>query len=104
MNQNNRRPDLGAFAGVQSRLAAIATVLDTIDPDTILPTDLADIQTQLRALVASVAYATPNRVCPYCFGRGEGCRFCGGVGWVSDVKIRLAPPELAAMAEALGDS
>jgi len=103
MNQNNSkpRPDVGAFAGVQSRIAAISSILEQLGEDAILATDLEDISIRLRALSSAVAYATPTLRCPFCFGRGDGCRFCGGIGWVSSTKIRLAPQELIDAAAAL---
>lgn len=93
------RPDLGVFAGIQSRLAEAAKLLDHLGPDVAIETDVADIKVQMRALVSSVAYATPTKVCPYCFGSGEGCRFCGGIGWVSEERMKFAPADLVKMAD-----
>lgn len=104
MSQNNPSmklcPDLGVFAGVQSRLAEVGSLLGQLGPDSVLKADLEDISQQLQALVKSVQWATPTERCPYCFGRGEGCRFCGGIGWVSLEKLALAPEELVQLANA----
>lgn len=94
------RPDLGVFAGVQSRLTAIRQIVDGLSQSEVLDRDLEDITIQLNALAATVAYATPEKVCPFCFGRGEGCLFCGGLGWVSEAKLRMAPEELIQMSNA----
>jgi hypothetical protein len=96
------RPDIGTFDGIQSRLLAVKALILSIDESLISDSDREELELYRKALVGAVEYATPTEVCPYCFGRGDGCRFCGGIGYVSKAKAKLAPKELVDMAEVMG--
>jgi hypothetical protein len=93
------RPDLGTFDGIRQRLAGIKALLDDFSKTAIATADLEDLMICLASFERTLDYATPTETCPFCFGRGEGCRFCHGIGYVSKDKLKLAPIEMVAMAE-----
>jgi hypothetical protein len=98
MSEPKPRPSTAVFDGIRSRIAEIRDLLGKAE---LHDEDFKSLDLGLDWFQNELAFATPTELCPYCFGRGDGCRFCNGLGWVSEAKLRLAPTELVEMARRL---
>lgn len=95
------RPDLGSFAGIQSRLASIRALTLELSESQVSDEDRHDMLHAVKYLSDVVSVVTPTERCPFCGGRGDGCTFCAGLGWVSKARLAMVPAEVLEMQQKL---
>lgn len=106
MNQDppKPKPSLSEFSGILYRLDSTGGLLTGLKASigtSITQNDYDSIVLHFNTLADSVEAAVPSGRCPYCHARGEGCSFCGNIGWVSKIKMNLAAREVVDLAEFL---